>query len=377
MIPGIGIGGGAERSLLDLAPGLREQGIDLTVMYFHERPSSAEAAFRAASIPLLKVEGARHWPGRVRAVRAAIREQAPDVLHTTLYEADVVGRLAAIGLPPTVLTSMVSTPYAAARRLDPAYSGWRMAITRRIDAATLRLRGDHVHANSAAVGRAAQVALGVDPARVTVVPRGRRADDFPPGSPERRGEVRAALGLAPEAPVLIVVGRQEGTKGHLTLIEALPAVVAAHPDLQVLLAGRDGAVTAEIAEAIARHGLAARIHQLGYRSDVADLLAAADAFVFPSVLEGLPGAVIEAMAVGVPIVAAGIDPVRELVDERSALLVEPGDADDLGAAILEVLDDRPAAIERAARARARFEDAFTLDRSLDAMVSLYRSVASA
>ena len=223
MIPGIGIGGGAERSLLDLAPGLREQGVELTVLYFHERPTSAAAAFRDLGVPTVHLDR-RHLGGRVRGVRAEIRGRRPDVVHTTLYEADVVGRIAAVGLPPKVCTSLVSTPYAPARRLDPGASRWRVNAVRAVDAASLRLRCDRVHANSQAVKASAVERLGVDPDDVVVIPRGRDPEALALVDGEGRRRARAHLGLEPDRPILLVVGREEPTKDHRTLLSALPEV---------------------------------------------------------------------------------------------------------------------------------------------------------
>lgn len=375
MIPGIGIGGGAERSLLDLAPGLREQGIELTVLYFHERPTSAAAAFAEAGATTVHLDR-RHLPGRVRGVRAEIRRRRPDVVHTTLYEADVVGRTAALGLPPKVCTSLVSTPYAPARRLDPGVSAWRVNAVRAVDAATLRLRCDRVHANSEAVKASAVARLGVRPDDVAVIPRGRDPEALPIVDAAGCRRARARLGLDPERPILLVVGREEPTKEHRTLLSALPAILDRHRDALLLVAGREGAATPDLDAAVAELDLGGAVRRLGYRADVADLLAAADVFAFPSVLEGLPGAVIEAMATGLPIVAADIAPVRELVGDDEARLVPPRDPAAMAAAVIDVLDEPDAARRRAEAARRRFEERYTLDRVLAQTVAFYRDLVA-
>lgn len=372
VIPGVGVGGGAERSLVDLAPRLRSRGVDLSVTYFHERPSSAVDALRLGQVPVDRITASSAW-SRWRQLRGAVRTARPDVVHTTLFEADVLGRLAAVGAPTKVVSSLVSTPYAAARRLDPGASRWGIAAARSLDAATIR-RCDRVHANSEAVKAAAVAQLGVPADKVTVIPRGRDPEQLRVGTSARRAAAREALGIDLGADVVVMVGRQEPTKDHATLLEAVAALGPRRPRLVVLLAGREGAASPQIADDIARLELGEVVRPLGFRSDVADLLAAADAFAFPSLLEGMPGAVIEAMATGVPIVAAAIAPVEELIDASSGLLVPPGDAMALAAGIDAILSDPAAAAVRAAEARRRFEERHTLDVVLEATLELYQAV---
>ena len=119
-----------------------------------------------------------------------------------------------------------------------------------------------------------------------------------------------------------------------------------------------------------------RVRFLGHRGDIADLLAAADVFVFSSLFEGLGGASIEAMALGLPIVCSDIPALREVVGaEESGLLVESGDAAALAKTITELLDDPARAAAMGRRGRAAFERRFTLARSAERMVELFHRVA--
>jgi glycosyltransferase involved in cell wall biosynthesis len=374
VIPGLGVGGGAERSLLDLAPGLRDAGIELSILYFHERPSSAIDAFRALGVPVEAVPAKRLVP-RVLAVRRAIRRQRPDVVHTTLFEADVVGRLAAVGLPVRVMSSLVNTGYEPHRTKDPVYSRWRVAAVRMVEAVTIRLCCDRIHANSHAVERSAIARLHVPPGKITVVHRGRVPQALQPLTPERRREVRASLGVGDDEVLLLGVGRHEYPKGHLTLVDALPEVLRSHPNVRTFIAGRQGYMTGRIEAALQWNDIEGKVGLLGHRNDVSELLGAADLFAFPSLLEGLPGAVIEAMAMSVPLVVSDIPPVRELVDESCALLVPVEDAPALARALIAAIEDPDAARARAEIAHQRFLDGFTVTQALEGMVALYREVA--
>ena len=155
-------------------------------------------------------------------------------------------------------------------------------------------------------------------------------------------------------------------------------LVANHPDLVLLLAGRSGDVSGALESLQKRLGLQDRVQFLGHREDVPEILAAADLFVFPSFYEGLPGAVIEAMALELPIVASDIEPVREIVEAgRNAILVRPASPVELATAIERILEDRQTALAYGARSREIFEERFTLELGMVRLMEFYRQVVSA
>jgi len=186
-----------------------------------------------------------------------------------------------------------------------------------------------------------------------------------------------SLGIGARIPVVLTVARHDHLKGVDVLIESLPAVTARHPEVRVLVAGREGAQTEALAARARELGLRDVITFLGVRGDVAELMCAADVFVLPSRREGLPGSLLEAMALEVPIVATDIPQLREVVDERCALLVPPERPERLSFAIVTVLDDRDAAQRRTRVARLVFDRRFTIDRIADEMLAFYeRSIAA-
>ena len=118
------------------------------------------------------------------------------------------------------------------------------------------------------------------------------------------------------------------------------------------------------------------IHLLGYREDVPELLAAADLFAFPSLYEGLGGALLEAMAAQLPIVATKLPAIECVVEDgRNALLIERATVAPLATAIVDLLTDREKAGAFGRRSREIFEERFTLDRCGARMVEFYRQVA--
>jgi glycosyltransferase involved in cell wall biosynthesis len=274
-----------------------------------------------------------------------------------------------------VITSLVNTSYGSARRADPNVHAWRLQLVRAVDGWTARRLTAHFHAVTAAVKAAAVSALHIRDDRVTVVERGRDPERLGRATPERRARVRATLGLHEDDEVVVNVGRQEYQKAQRDLLDAFALVARRRPRAALLIAGRAGNASADLARQHARSPVADRIRFLGHRDDVPDLLAAADVFAFPSLYEGTGGAAIEAMALGLPIVTTDIDAMREVVDGgRNALLAPPHAPGPLADAVTALLDDPARRLAFGARSRAIFEARFTLERSTRAMVELYERV---
>jgi glycosyltransferase involved in cell wall biosynthesis len=147
--------------------------------------------------------------------------------------------------------------------------------------------------------------------------------------------------------------------------------------LVTVIAGREGHATDELNRIAQQMRLNGHVRFLGHRDDIPDLLAAADVFVFPSLYEGLGGSLIEAMALGLPIVASDIPAIREVVEpEGNAVIVPPGDAEALARGIERVLNDQEMARRFGQRSRDLFLERFTLERAVDKMTVLYREVAN-
>lgn len=197
----------------------------------------------------------------------------------------------------------------------------------------------------------------------------------PNGIDAARGDrrvLRRELGLADTDLLLVAVGNLYPVKGHLVLLRALAALGDGLPPWHLAIAGR-GDEEERLRRFAGEAGLASRVHLLGFRADVPDLLAAADVFVMPSLSEGLPLALVEAMHTGLPIVISDVGGVPEVVTrDAEALLVPPGEPAPLGAAIRELLPNaaRRAALGAAAQRRAARD--FSLTAMGDAYEAIYR-----
>jgi glycosyltransferase involved in cell wall biosynthesis len=145
----------------------------------------------------------------------------------------------------------------------------------------------------------------------------------------------------------------------------------------LIIAGRVGNATPALRAFVSRLGLEERVRFLGHRVDVPEVLAASDIFVFPSLYEGLGGALIEAMALGMPIVASDLPALREIVEPGvSAELVPVGSPERLRQALNKVLGDASFAAQIGSHARSRFLERFTMDTCAPRMIRLYRRVVA-
>ena len=364
--------GGAEVSLAQMLPGLQESGVDNHVVALlpHPRPEVEQSLRRQGlSVDVLGVTSHRT---AAAALTEVLRRVRPDLLHASLWDAGVAGRIAAhrAGIPALVSVVNSTSSRDAARAYGPA---WRSFPHRRVEVWLARHRTTAFHALTDVVSREAQADFRLPASMFTVVPRGRSRELLGEPSAQRRAAARAALGLGPTAPVVLAVGRQERQKGHPLLVTAFATVHAAHPDAVLLIAGREGASTPEVHEAVRRHGLGASVRLLGARDDVADLLCAADVFAMPSLFEGLGGVVLEAMAMQVPVVAFDIGPVREVLG-GTGRLAPAADPAGLATALVADLADPVTAATRAVAARVRFDECYEIGPVTATMARWYSEV---
>lgn len=359
-----------------LAPHLAAAGARLKVACLKRRTGNLERELCDAGVEVLHLpEGG--WRTRIVALRRLLREYRPHLVHSALFASDLTTRLASVGFPTVVISSLVSTPYDRVRFGDPRVRRWRLQVLRLLDAVTAHLWVDALHAVSEASRDSAVSALRLPPHRVAVIPRGRAVRDFQPPNAEHRAGLRRRLALDPEDEILLNVGRQVFQKGQDTLLEAFALLRRQRPRARLFVAGGVGHASADLETLQNRLGLEDEVRFLGERADVADWLAASDLFLFPSRYEGLPGALIEAMATGLPSVASDIPPIREVAAEGGIRLVPPNDPPSLAAAAGELLADPAACAELGRRGRASFLRRYRLDVCVERMIDFYASLLTA
>jgi glycosyltransferase involved in cell wall biosynthesis len=361
--------------LAEILPFYKKNGLEPIIICFHQREEGFERSVVEQGFDLRFIKTAS-WVQRMRQLRVIISQEKPDTLHSTLFTSNLVGRLASLGKPVQVLNSLVNTPYVPIRRKDPGMGTAKLETVRLVDSWTARVCTDHFHAVTHTVKEHAVQKMQIARERVTVVERGRDPLRLGYPSVERRQQARSQLGLSADAEVLVNLGRQEYQKGHRYLLQAIAEVKNQHPQVVVLVAGRRGSASSELERLQQQLGLQDMVRFLGFRDDVPEILAAADLFVFPSLFEGMGGALIEAMALALPIVASDLPELREVVEVgTNALLVQPASPSEIQTGIDALLQDRQRMMQFGQRSREIFEERFTVERSAMRMMDLYHTVA--
>jgi glycosyltransferase involved in cell wall biosynthesis len=285
-----------------------------------------------------------------------------DVVHTHGSKAGVLGRLVArTRRVPAVIHTIHGFPVH-----DYMARGKRQALLA-LERAAARC-ADRIVCVCDANAREA-LTLGIArPGQLRVVVSGLPSDLVRSGDGDR---VRRELGIPPGAPVVGTVTRLMEQKAPLDFVAAAGRVLAAARDAHVLLVG-DGPLRDQVATAAS--GIP-RLHLLGFRTDVPDVLAAVDVVAFSSLWEGLGRALTEAVLVGKPVVATAVNGVPDLViDGQTGYLTRPGRPDQLAARILDVLalPDKGAAM--GAAGSGRLAGRFEVDEMVTGIDTVYQEV---
>ena len=339
--------GGMEHFVVRMAAAQRALGHDVTIMAIQAGGALRKEA-EALGLPVVEIGGVGKGLRVLRGMKEFLRLR-PDIIH---------------------VHNTASLHYAL---IGKRVSGAKIVMTAhgrgkgggRSHGATSWAKTDAVIAVSRAVAR--DMAAEVPANRLSVILNGVE----PTAAKRSRADVRAELGIDNSETVGIIVARIDAMKGHDDLIQAWAQLHATGKKAVLLIAGDGEARMAR--EKLTRDcGLdAQQVQFLGFRSDAPDLLAACDFFLLPSLTEGLPLSILEAMAQGLPIVATDVGGIPELVaDGVHGLLVPPKNPDLLASAIEKVVND--------AALRGRFGTAgkrrVTEEFSFDTMICQYEAV---
>ena len=359
--------GGAEMSLAVTAPQLIQRGIRLDVVALKTRPGLRDRLVEAGATVTELHGNRRTW---WRSVAELVGERRPDIVHTTLFEADLAGRIGARRAGTPVVSTLANEAYGAAHRSEYPNRRVKLLGAQLADLASARLT-TRLHAVSHYVADVMARRLRYPRARIDVIPRGRDHEELGRRTAERRRRARRELGVAPDEPLVLTVARQERAKGLDVLIDSVKPLLKEFPSTKYMVAGRAGGASGYLLAQLIEVDAEDTVTFLDVREDVASLLCAADVFVLPSRREGLPGSLLEAMALECPVVVSDLPQIREVVDDSTALIVPPEDSYALADAIAQSLSDVPRARERTLAARQRFCERFTVGPVADRMIDFY------
>lgn len=354
--------GGAERCLVELATRLDPARFTCRVVSLAPRPADDERSLvprlEAAGVPVHYLNARRRLDA-LRAVRdlaAWWRADRPDLVQTFLFHANIVGRLAA---RRAQVATVVSGLRVAERR-----SRWRLWIDRLTAGNVAR----HVCV-SESVARFSRDVGGLPAERLVVIPNGidvSRYEHVPPFD-------APSWGLPVNRRFVVCIGRLDEQKGQRWLIEHAHRWMDRCPEHDLLLVG-DGPDRAALEALIAAKNLTSRVHFLGWTTLVPTILVAADLLVLPSLWEGMPNVVLEAMAAGRAVAARDVEGVAELLGSDAGPQIVPTNAapELFSDAILNLLNDNELRISVGERNRRRVSAQY----SLGAMIGRYETLYS-
>lgn len=356
--------GGAESLLADLATGAPQAGIDLTVGYMQEVDGSpnAERLRRNGVEPQLVGIKRLVEPSALLRTRRQLQTIAPDIVHTHLGTSDVHGTLAArsLGIP------VVSTIHLMAGRK----TGDRRADTKERLMAFVRKRAGSRVITVSDAARHAYLDAGWDrPEHVVTVHNG-----IAPPQPRKTGaQMREELGLDADALVVSLVSVLRPGKGHEVLAEVARRLGDRFPRLKVLVIG-DGPSLPAVRKLM--DPLGEKVMLLGHRGDVPELLGASDLLLHPTSMDAFPTVLLEAAAMGVPVLATAVGGIPEIVEdgETGLLVAAPPTADAFARPLESLLADKQLRDRLGAAARARFEEQLTAERWAQRLRALYDDV---
>lgn len=361
---------GTESHILELARGLRLLGVPVTIAA--PVPSALVSRAEPLGIRILAIpkQGLLDVAA-IRIFRRLLIDGQLDVLHAhngrTAMAAALAVRAAGAGGGVAIATQHFLEPNHS------RHTGLKGQISRFAHEWVARRIHAHV-AISEAVRESMIDRQEVPPARITVVLNGISPVD--PSTLLPAATVRQNLGLSAATPLIVCMARLEREKNIETLIAAMPKVLAQVPDAQCVILGDGARFDALHAQIIASGAkVSSNVRLLGFRSDALSILAAADIFVLPSLAEPFGLAIVEAMALGKPVIATRAGGPREIVTHgQTGLVVTPEDPAELSAALLTLLLDRPLRESMAAAGIVRFRNHFTAERMSRGMLTLYQRV---
>lgn len=295
-----------------------------------------------------------------------LRRWRPRVVHTHTAKAGTLGRIAALlaGVPVRVHTVHGHTFRGYFGRAKTYLFLTIERVLARVSGAVIGVSGR--------VGEDLRALRVVPPRRLRVIPLGLELTAFREAAlAPLRGALRAELGVPAGAPLLGIVARLVPIKRHDLLLEAWSRVAAQHPEARLVLVGK-GELEPQLRARAAEISGGERVLFAGWRDAMPPVLADLDAVVLCSDNEGLPTALIEARAAGLPVVATDVGGAAELIGQRG--LVPPGDPAALAAALDALLADLPAARAHAASIREEAFARYGADRQADDMLALYREL---
>lgn len=348
--------GGAEEMVLNLVRHLPPR-FEPAVMCINQAgPIGDEIKNTGVPFSVLGLTPGLAHPADLLRLRDAVHAAQPTIVHTFLLTGSLYGRFAAMMANIPIVIGTEVNIYQRKRALHARLERWLMRGTDAVIASASSVKDYYVQQ------------IGADPDKVDVIYNA--VDWTQLQSTIGRDEFRASIGVPAGVPVAGIIARLTEQKAHRVLF----AAVASHPQLASLhlVVVGDGELRDDLRSRAESLGISGRVHFLGARRDLGNILAAVDMFAMPSYWEGLPLSMVLAMGAGLPVVASRVAGIPEVVqDGVSGLLVDPGQSDQLGNALAALVQDRGLRTRLGDAARAFAWPRFGIDGYVASITSLY------
>ena len=373
--------GGAERLLYTNLKHFDRSRVRSTVVTVYPQATYWHDSIQSLGIEVISLncDGPRNLPVAIKNFREWLRRHQPDLIHSHLWAANVVARVAGklAGIP--VVSSIHNPDHEPQVWNDGAnVSRVKRLGSRAIDRWTSWFGSTRMLAVSEYVRRSAHKSLHYPLSRIDLLYNPIDTDllSNPPG--RSRSELLTECGLPQDALLLVNVGRVSPQKGLLNAVRALPRILESHPGAHLVSVG--ATTDREWVSRLIRESQILRVadhfHLVGARRDVADFLRACDVFVFPSLYEGLGIALIEAMAAGCLCVASNVGPIPEFLEHgHDGILVPPGDPEALATAVCELLANAEGSKQISINARRTALERFQPQAAAERLTEIYERLA--
>jgi glycosyltransferase involved in cell wall biosynthesis len=367
--------GGAQRVLFNQAEWFHKKGFAVKAAFFYDKDNLKADWNAAYPFPIFDLRGwksggslvsnsFRLIAGLIRLWRLLLREKI-DVIETFTPDSNLVGLLAGrlAGIPVRIASH--HGYIEGAGKMRKKAHGWIV-------------NHDFAHCMVAVSERVRRIAIqeeGVRPERVKVILNGIDPVPLSENGPGNYDQGKKALGLKPDDFVYITVSRLTLQKGHTYLLDAIPRVLERFPENTVFLFAGEGHQREILQAKTTRMGLENVVKYLGVRPDIPDLLFLSDVFVMPSLWEGLPLALLEAMSAGLPVVATNVEGVEAvIIDGENGSLIPPQDVNALAAALIKMREDAAARQDYSIRNIDLVHREFTIDRMCNHYKDLFQEI---
>ena len=358
--------GGSQSILLILSKWLYDNGYPVRLVFFHDEDGLHEKWQRQFSFPIINLKAWEKKPHSLRKYFMLLRgifrlfqimsQDHVSAVMTFTHHSNLLGI-------PIAWIQRIPIRIAAHRGRIHGFPRWQEKIHAWMVNSGMATK---LVAISQQIGKDA-VSEGVHPEKILVIPNGVESLDF---DLSMRAKKRAELDIQPGQFVVLSVGRLSYEKGHDVLINAIPAILQKYSQTIFIFSG-DGPQRPTLENQVDKLDIRQNVVFLGVRNDVRELITAGEVFVFPSRSEGLGQALLEAMSVGIPVVASNIGGIPEVIENgKSGVLVTPEKPDAFARAIIELLGNEEQRKNFSSAAHEMVREKYPIQKMFDSYIKL-------